>query len=169
MARIALPDGDSPEIVRALSLRPELAKAVGGFEAAVWGSNLDWRLHELVRMQVAMINECTVCLGWRTPQAIEAGVTDELLAGVATYRTFPGFTEIERVALEYTQRFCTASARIDDDLVERLRAHLADDEIVELTLVIGKYLSMGRFMQVLGLDQSCSLQLDGDTGRVVAT
>ena len=169
MARIALPDGDSPEIVRALSLRPEFAKAVGGFEAAVWGSTLDWRLHELVRMQVAMINECTVCLGWRTPQAIEAGVTDELLAGVANYRTFPDFTETERVALEYTERFCTDSARIDDELIDRLSAQLGPDEIVELTLVIGKYLSMGRFMQVLGLDQSCSLQFDDDSGRVVAT
>ncbi len=169
MARIALPDGDSPEIVRALQLRPDFAKAIGGMESAVWGSNLDWRLHELVRMQVAIINECTVCLGWRTPQATEAGVTDDLLEGVATYRTFPGFTEGERTALEYTERFCTDSANIDDALIERLRLHLADDEIVELTLVIGKYLSMGRFMQVLGLDQTCSLQFDDDSGRVVAT
>jgi AhpD family alkylhydroperoxidase len=169
MARIALPDGDSPEIVRALSLRPEFAKAVGGFETAVWGSGLDWRLHELVRMQVAMINECAVCLGWRTPQAIEAGVTDELLAGVASYQTFPDFTDAERVALEYTQHFCTDSARISDELIDRLSAQFAAEEIVELTLVIGKYLSMGRFMQVLGLDQSCSLQFDDDSGRVVAT
>ena len=66
------------------------------------------------------------------------------------------------------KRFCTDSASIDDDLIERLRLHLADDEIVELTLVIGKYLSMGRFMQVLGLDQTCSLQFDDDSGRVVA-
>jgi AhpD family alkylhydroperoxidase len=168
MARIALPEGDSPEIVRALQLRPDFAKAVGGMEAAVWGSNLDWRLHELVRMQVAIINQCTVCLGWRTPQATEAGVTDELLEGVATYRTFPDFTEGERAALEYTERFCTDSANIDDALIERLRVHLADDEIVELTLVIGKYMSMGRFMQVLGLDQTCSLQFDDDSGRVVA-
>jgi hypothetical protein len=51
--------------------------------------------------------------------------------------------------------------------MERLRAHLADDEIVELTLVIGKYLALGRFMQVLGLDQVCSLSFD-DTGQLAA-
>jgi len=169
MARIPLPDGDQLEVITALSLRPDFAKAVGGFDAAVWNSSLDWRLHELVRMQVAIINECTVCLGWRTPQAIEAGVTDELLAGVATYRTFPDFTETERVALEYTELFCTDSARISDDLVSRLSARLGADEIVELTLVIGKYLSMGRLMQELGLDQTCSLQFDDDSGRVVAS
>jgi AhpD family alkylhydroperoxidase len=168
MARISLPDGDGPEVVRALSLRPEFAKAVGTFDSAVWQSGLDWRLHELVRMQVAMVNECTVCLGWRTPMAVEAGVTDELLAAVASYRTDPAFSDAERVALEYTERFCRDSARIDDELVERLRAHLGDDEIVELTLVIGKYLALGRFMQVLGLDQTCTLRFD-DAGKVVAS
>ena len=168
MTRIALPGGDSLEIVRALSLRPEFAKAVGGFEQAVWSSGLDWRLHELVRMQVAIINQCTVCLGWRTPQAIEAGVTDELLAGVPSYETFPDFTEAERVALEYTQRFCTDSANIDDALLARMAEHFDPGQTVELTLVIGKYMSMGRFMQVLGLDQACSLRMD-DSGRVAAT
>jgi AhpD family alkylhydroperoxidase len=168
MARIALPDGDNLEIVRALSLRPDFAKAVGGFEQAVWGSGLDWRLHELVRMQVAIINQCTVCLGWRTPQAVEAGVTDELLAGVPDFETFPDFTEAERVALEYTKRFCTDSANIDDLLLERMATHFDAGQMVELTLVIGKYMSMGRFMQVLGLDQACSLQMDG-SGHVAAT
>ncbi|MEP6625550.1 MAG: carboxymuconolactone decarboxylase family protein, partial [Acidimicrobiia bacterium] len=82
MARIALPDGEQLEVVKALTLRPDLAAAVGGFDAAVWNSSLDWRLHELVRMRVATINECTVCLGWRTPMAVKAGVTDDDLHAV---------------------------------------------------------------------------------------
>jgi AhpD family alkylhydroperoxidase len=167
MARIPLPDGDQLEVVRALSLRPDLAAAVGGFDAAVWNSSLDWRLHELVRMRVATINECTVCLGWRTPMAVEAGVTDADLAAV-TDPDDARFSPAERVALEYTARFCTDSARIDDDLLARLGEHFDSGEIVELTLVIAKYLAMGRFMQVLGLDQACSLQMTG-SGDVVAT
>jgi len=159
MARIPLPDGDSLEVVRALGLRPQLATAVGGYDAAVWNSDLPWRLHELVRMRVATINECTVCLDWRTPQAADAGVTDELLAAVM-HHDDPRFTPAEQVALEYTTRFCTDSARIDDELLDRLGEHYDAGEIVELTLVIGKYLAMGRFMQVLGLDQTCSLQAE---------
>lgn len=167
MARIPLPDGDQLEVVTALSLRPDLAAAVGGFDAAVWNSSLDWKLHELVRMRVATINECTVCLGWRTPMAVDAGVTDDDLAAV-TDSTDARFSPAERVALEYTTRFCTESARIDDDLLERLGEHFDSGEMVELTLVIAKYLAMGRFMQVLGLDQTCSLQMT-DAGDVVAT
>ena len=167
MARIALPDGDQLEVVAALSLRPELATAVGGFDAAVWNSTLDWRLHELVRMRVATINECSVCLGWRTPMAIEAGVTDDDLAAV-TDPTDARFSPAESVALEYAARFCTESARIDDAFMARLNEQFDAGEVVELTLVIAKYLAMGRFMQVLGLDQACSLQMTS-AGDVIAT
>jgi AhpD family alkylhydroperoxidase len=167
MARIELPPGDMPEVVRALSLRPDFAKAVGTYDKAVWNSTLDWRLHELVRMRIAQINECTVCLSWRTPQAIEAGVTDELLANVHRAADVDDYTDAERAAIEYAEKFSTDSARIDDALLERLRAYFDAGAIVELTLVIAKYLAFGRFMQVLGLDQTCALHFD-DTGAVVS-
>ena len=167
MARIELPEGDGPEVVRALSLRPELAQAVATYDRAVWNSRLDWRLHELVRMRIAQLNECTVCLSWRTPQAVEAGVTEALLLGVHRADGSDDYTAAEKIALEYTERFCTDSAGIDDELVRRLREQLDDGAMVELTLVIAKYLAFGRFMQVLGLDQTCTLHFD-DTGAVVS-
>jgi len=167
MARIELPPGDAPEVVRALSLRPALAKAVATYDEAVWNSTLDWRLHELVRMRIAQVNECTVCLSWRTPQATQAGVTDDLLAGVNRAAESDDYSAAERVAIEYAERYATDSARIDDALLDRLREHFDDGEIVELTLVIAKYLAFGKFMQVLGLDQTCTLRFD-EAGAVVA-
>lgn len=157
MARIALPEGDQLDVVKALTLRPDFAKAVGAMNAAAFASTLDWRLHELVRMRIAIINGCTVCLSWRTPEAIEAGVTDALLDGVADWRERGDYSDAERVALEFTELFCGDSLAIDDDLMTRLAVHYDPGEIVELSLVIGKYLSQGRFMQVLGLDQTCAV------------
>jgi AhpD family alkylhydroperoxidase len=153
MARIDLPEGDGLDIIKALSLRPEFAAAVGAMNHATFNSSLDWRLHELVRMRIAIINGCTVCLSWRTPEAVEAGVTDELLFGVAGWRTSDDYTDAEKVALEFTELFCGESTAITDELMSRLADHFDVGEIVELALVIGKYLSQGRFMQVLGLDQ----------------
>jgi AhpD family alkylhydroperoxidase len=158
MARIDLPAGDGLDVVKALSLRPGFAKAVGAMNDATFASTLDWRLHELVRMRIAQINGCTVCLAWRTPEAVDAGVTDELLAAVAGWRDGADYTDAERVALEFTELFCTDSVSISDELMSRLAEHFDAGEIVELALVIGKYLSQGRFMQVLGLDQdSCAV------------
>ena len=165
MARIELPDGPGPEVTRALALRPGFAEAVGAMEKAVGRSSLDWRLHELVRMRVAQINQCTVCLSWRNQQAADAGVTEDLLAAVDRPGDHPGFTDAEQVALRFTELFATDSAAIDDDLIARLGTHFDAGEIVELTLIVGKYVAMGRFMQVLGLDQSCELAYD-ETGTL---
>lgn len=164
MARIALPDGDQPDIVKALMLRPTFAKGVGAMNEACFASTLDWRLHELLRMRIAMINGCQTCLAWRTPEAIDAGVTEELLAGVADWRTAGSgelYSDQEKVVLEFTELFCTDSVDIDDDLMARLAEHFDPGQIVELSLVIGKYLSQGRFMQVLGLDQACVVPTGG--------
>jgi AhpD family alkylhydroperoxidase len=155
VARIDLPEGDQPDIVKALVLRPSFAKGVGAMNEAVFASTLDWRLHELLRYRIALINGCQTCLTWRTPEAVEAGVTEELLAGVADWRTNDSYTETEKLVLDFTEQFCGESAAISDELMTRLGEHFDAGEIVELALVIGKYLSQGRFMQVLGLDQAC--------------
>jgi AhpD family alkylhydroperoxidase len=160
MARIEIPPGDGPEVLRALSLRSQFEPAVNALEKAVARSQLDWRLHELVRMRVAQINQCTVCLAWRNQSAFDAGVTEELLATVSDAATASGFTERERLAIEYANRFSTDSAGIDDAFMARLAASFDSGEIVDLTLVIAKYVAMGRFMQVLGLDQACALHFD---------
>ena len=158
MARIEIPPGEGPETTRALGLRPELQAAIDQLERAVWKSSLDRRLHELVRMRVAKLNRCTVCMDWRNPTWCD---DEALLEGVEQWDIAPGYTDAERVALEYAERFCADSAGVTDGLIERLGQHFDAGEIVDLTLVIGKYLSLGRFIQVLGLDQdACSLHFD---------
>ena len=52
--------------------------------------------------------------------------------------------------------------------MQRLATHFTPAEIVDLTLVIGKYLAMGRFMQVLDLDQACTISYDAD-GKLVSS
>jgi alkylhydroperoxidase family enzyme len=159
MARIDLPPGDEPETTRALALRPSFQAAVDQLERAVWRSSLDRRLHELVRMRVAKINQCTVCMSWRNPTWCD---DERLLAGVEHPAETEGYTDAERVALEYAERFCTDSTAIDDGLLDRLKRHFDSSDIVDLTLVIGKYLALGRFTQVLGLDQACVMHFDDD-------
>lgn len=161
--RIEVPAGEGPEVTRVLSLVPHFVDAVNALEKAVWASPLPRRLHELVRMRIAEINGCVLCMTWRNDWADEAS-----LAAVSHHATSELFSEAERTALEYAERFATDSRHIDDDLLARLGAHHTPAEIADLTLVLGKYLAMGRFMQVLGLDQACTIRYDVD-GRLVRT
>jgi len=146
-----------------LSLVPHFAAAVNALEAAVWASPLPRRTHELVRMRVAEINGCVLCMTWRNDWADEAS-----LAAVSQFATSDLFSDAEKTALEYAERFATDSKDIDDDMLARLGAHFSPGEITDLTLVLGKYLAMGRFMQVLDLDQACTITYDAH-GKLVTT
>jgi alkylhydroperoxidase family enzyme len=154
MARIDLPAGAGPEVTRALAVAPHFAPVVMAYEDAVAKSPLDPRLHELVRYRIAQLNQCTICLGYRRD---DSGVGEDLLARVADWRTVDEFTAAEKAALDFTEQFCGDSAAISDELVGELERLLPPGHVVELALVVGKYVAMGRFMQVLGLDQSCDV------------
>jgi alkylhydroperoxidase family enzyme len=153
MARIELPPGDGLEVTRALTLAPHFADVVMGYEKAVGRTTLDKRLHELVRYRVAQLNQCTVCLAFRW----DSGVNESVLAHVEQWQTSDEFSTAERAALSFTEQFCRHSAGIPDSLIAELEELLPPGQVVELTLVVGKYVAMGRFMQVLGLDQNCDL------------
>ena len=163
MPRIEIPAGEGPEVTRALSLVPHFVDAVNAFEKAVWASKLPRRTHELVRMRIAEINGCVLCMTWRNDWADEPS-----LEAVSQYATSNLFSDAERVAIEYAERFATDSKDIEDDLLARLGQHFSPAEIADLTLVIGKYLAMGRFMQVLDLDQACNISFDAE-GKLVTT
>ena len=153
MARIDLPPGDGLEVTRALTLAPQFADVVAGYEKAVGRTTLDRRLHELVRYRVAQLNQCTVCLTFRW----DSGVDEPVLSQVANWEASDEFSRAERAALSFTEQFCRDSAAIPDSLIAELEELLPPGQVVELTLVVGKYVAMGRFMQVLGLDQNCDL------------
>lgn len=153
MARIDLPPGDGLDVSRALMLAPQFAEVVAAYEKAVARTTLDRRLHELVRYRVAQLNQCAVCLRFRW----DSGVDEDVHAQVEDWQNSDEFSPVERAALSFTEQFCRDSAAIPDSLITELEELLSPALVVELTLVVGKYVAMGRFMQVLGLDQSCDL------------
>jgi alkylhydroperoxidase family enzyme len=142
-------------------LAPHFIDVVVGYEKAIAKTTIDPRLHELVRYRIAQLNQCTVCLDFRRD---DSGLTEDVLAHVEGYATSDLLTLAEKTALTFTEQFCTASADISDTLLAELAEHFTPTEVVDLTLVIGKYLAMGRFMQVLGLDQACAI----DPARLAA-
>jgi alkylhydroperoxidase family enzyme len=81
------------------------------------------------------------------------GLTDELYGSVQHYHDDSRFTERERLAAEYAERFAIDHTAIDDDLWGRLRAAYTDAELLELTVTIGFCVGLGRAFQVLGIER----------------
>ena len=91
---------------------------------------------------------------------IEAGVTEDVYEHLDEWRTWPGYTDRQRLAIEYAERFATDHRAIDDELFARLRAQFADDEILDLTLCCAVFLGLGRTLEVLGItdNDDCPLE-----------
>jgi AhpD family alkylhydroperoxidase len=160
MARLDLPEGDLPEIARVWELRPEMGEAVRDLSIAVYQkSQLPPRVREAARMRVAEINGCVVCQGWRIPELAEQGVTEELYAHVSDWRDHAEYSEPERLAIEYAERFSLDHRNIDDAFFARLKEHFTDPEILDLTICIGNWVAFGRLTMLLDLDEACETRL----------
>jgi alkylhydroperoxidase family enzyme len=94
----------------------------------------------------------------------EQGVTEDMYAHVAEH-DHPGYSEGERLAVEYAERFALDHLNLDDAFFEQLHEHFSDAEILDLTICIADFLGFGRVTQVLKLDQECSLDPSAPGGQ----
>ena len=78
----------------------------------------------------------------------DKGVTDDQLHALADYRTSPHFSELERLALRLADHLAGAPAEVPLDLYQALRAHLDEEQIVELAAAIAWESFRARFNRV---------------------
>jgi AhpD family alkylhydroperoxidase len=160
MARLDVPDGPGGEAAMIWSLRPELGGMVDRMiRGAYQESILPPEERELARMRIAQINDCTACSEFRAPSVLDAGIAPELYENVAAHATYSGYTPRQRLAIAYAERFATEHPSLDDAFFAQLRALFSDEEILDLTLCVAVFLGLGRTLAVLGIDQSCAIDI----------
>jgi alkylhydroperoxidase family enzyme len=160
MARIDVPDGPGGEAAMVWQLRPEMGSMVATMVRTIYGSSiLPAAEREAARMKIAEINSCNACSTFRAPSVKAAGVSEELYDHVGDYQRHEGFTDRQRLAIEYAERFATDAESIDDEFFARLNAAFTDPEILDLTMCIAAYLGLGRALAVLGIEENVPLDL----------
>ena len=68
------------------------------------------------------------------------GVSEERIAAVAHWAVSPHFDDAERAVLAYADCLTLDHGRVPDGVFDALRAHLGDEQILELTYVTTLYL-----------------------------
>jgi len=157
MARITI-DSDRPDIEAVWGVVPDLGAAIGGLSGAVYDHDsriLPARVREVVRMTIAHVNGCNVCMGWRIPELAAQGVDEALYAHVDDPEHGP-YSAQERLAIDYARRFATDHRTIDEAYFDRLREEFTDPEIVELTFLTASWMANGRIMAVLDIAEACA-------------
>ena len=146
-----------------MALQPELAIGASAFSQAVYASKaLPMRIREVARMRIAESNQCEVCRNTRDAQGAAEGVDEALYEHILEWRTWPGYSERERLAAEYAERIGGdhVALREDQAFWQRMRSEFTDAEIVALATSCALWLGMGRTMRVLDVGQSCQLVLN---------
>jgi alkylhydroperoxidase family enzyme len=62
------------------------------------------------------------------------------------------YTPREKLAIEYAEKLALDHHAIDDSFFERLHEEFTDPEIVELGMLIGQFIGVGRLLMVLDLE-----------------
>lgn len=76
----------------------------------------------------------------------------EKLAEVATWRDSTLFSEAERLALDYAERITYTDRKVDGALVDDLKKHYSEAQIVELTAAIAMENFRSKFNPALGIE-----------------
>ncbi len=74
------------------------------------------------------------------------------LAEVTEWRGSKLFSDAERLALEYAERITYTDQKVDDALVDQLKRHFTDAQIVELTAAIAMENFRSKFNPPLGIE-----------------
>ena len=160
MARIAIPAGEGGDAVQLWTLRPEMGSAINRLvDAAYNKSILPVRVREAARMRIAQLNECPVCLTFRAASVKEQGVEEDFYAHVADHATSPQYSEQERLAIAYAERFAVDHLAIDDAFFVELRSAFTDPEILDLTICLAAFRGLGRLLRTLGIDETSMIDV----------
>ncbi|MCY6382800.1 carboxymuconolactone decarboxylase family protein [Hoeflea prorocentri] len=116
-------------------------------------------LRSLLTVRVSQINHCSFCVDINSATLVKRGASLEKVSALAAWRQSALFDEKERDALDYAEAITWSDREVDADLVERLRRHFNDDEIVELTGLIAFQNMSSKFNSALNVPPQGFCQL----------
>jgi len=179
-------NGTHPVVAVQQTYATEIVSAGMAFSAATYEkSTLTLREFEGARARTAEINGCLICQRRRSARDLhdyfdnfggsyeESVATngpapdEEFYQQVSNWRTYPGFSEREALAIRYAEGLGVDPLGIaqDEEFWDHATAVFTDNEIVDLSYCVAAWMGLGRVTHALGLDTACILAFDVDADR----
>jgi alkylhydroperoxidase family enzyme len=170
MARIPYPDPATlaPETSEYLAKLPPLnifrmlAGGEGLLRAFVRFGNhllyktaLDPVLREIAIVRVGVLSDASYEVHQHDAISRSIGMSDELLQAIRAGADDPAFDDLQRLVVRYTDDV-VANVRASDDTLDALAARLSVQELQELTVTIGFYMAVSRYLETFGVDIEAS-------------
>jgi AhpD family alkylhydroperoxidase len=130
---------------------PPLMKASGDMAMAFRSdAKLTRATAEIVVLRTAQVIDCDYVYRRHLPLARACGVTERQIAEVAQWRDSDAFAAGQKSAIEFAEQAAKAMP-VRDSTFTALQREFSPREIVELTMLIGFYVSTAVFIKALAI------------------
>jgi alkylhydroperoxidase family enzyme len=121
-------------------------------QAVRYGTEIDGQSREIAVIRVAILNNVEYVQQAHGPAyALKEGLTPAQVAAIADWQASKLFTLQQRALLAYTDAM-TRAVDVPDAIFVEVRRYFSERQTVELTMLIGAYNMLTRFLKALKVD-----------------
>jgi alkylhydroperoxidase family enzyme len=114
-------------------------------------SALDPVLREIAIVRVGVLSGATYEVHQHEAISRQLGMSDEVIAAIHAGAEDPRFDELQRLVMRYTDDV-VANVRASDETFAPLAELLTTRDLQELTMTIGFYMAVSRFLETFDID-----------------
>ncbi|WP_213763709.1 carboxymuconolactone decarboxylase family protein [Caballeronia sp. dw_19] len=132
-----------------LAHRPASIEHIYGLLQSAKDALITRRHLEIVLVTASRENQCQYCVSHHAPKLGALGIDTHTVENILDLNV-PGLDPVERLVRDYAS--AVTRQRVTDRLVERLREHFSQEQVVELTLRASLYAFFARFNEALEIE-----------------
>lgn len=117
------------------------------FKAIMDDAPLESLLKWKIALKISDINKCEFCVSVAKKQLKTFGLSDEEIKNISS----SPLSEEEQAAMDYAVSSTEHAYNIDPEVMESVKKHYSDEQIVELSSVVGLFNFINRFNDSLGV------------------
>lgn len=142
--------GTPPNLYRALGNHPKLVAAWTEFSKTLrYDTRTPRPLRELVILRGAQLMRSEYEWAQHLKMARKAGVSEERISALSSFRTSKAFTDKEKAALSLAEAVTLGS--VSDEVQAEALRHFDMHDYVELCIVAAFYAMVGRMLDAMGV------------------
>jgi alkylhydroperoxidase family enzyme len=143
-------------VPKILSWYPKCAISSGMMEAMVahGRKDLDKRILKLVRIQASLCVSCPFCIDMNSFEYKKLGISKEtvyMLQHSVDIKEIKSLSKREQLAIEYTKQISQTPIKVLPELVNQMKMHFTEREIVILASTVAQVNYWARLIQGLGI------------------
>jgi len=109
------------------------------------------KLLELAIIRVGEINQAPYELAAHRVIGLDCGISQQQIDDLGDWQGSTYFDDLEQAILQYTDEV-SRDIRVSDDAFNKLRQHFSEKQMVEITVTIGYYHMVCRFLEPMQVD-----------------